>query len=99
MAAPQTANFALSRDRWGRLVLVDAQGERHVGVEPVRGFPITDASHCISILSRGGEERIPVPDLAKVPETQRPLLVEELERREFMPVIERIVRVSSQSDP
>ncbi len=31
----------LERDALGRLVFIDSNGERHVGVHPVRAFPIT----------------------------------------------------------
>ena len=33
--------FQLERDAFGRLVLTDIEGVRHVGVVPVRAFPLT----------------------------------------------------------
>ena len=42
-------DIRLYYDDVGRLVLVDAQGVQHAGVEPVRGFPISDPDHWISV--------------------------------------------------
>ena len=36
--------ISLQYDSFGRLVLTDANGRRHVGVEPIRSFPLSDGS-------------------------------------------------------
>ena len=41
--------FELARDRFGLLVLTDADGRRHVGVTPARAFPLTDPSRRIAL--------------------------------------------------
>ena len=91
--------FGLSLDPWGRLVLIDADGRRHVGVEPVRAFPFTDPARGVSICDPDGSEVVFIEDLAALPATTRQVLEEELGRREFVPVIRRIVRVSAESPP
>ena len=45
-------DWRLHRDLRRRLVLVDAAGKEHVGVEPLRCFPISRAEQWISILHR-----------------------------------------------
>ena len=52
----ESTNFGLSYDAWGRLVLIDAEGCRHVGVEPVRSYPLSDPSHWVSICDPNGRE-------------------------------------------
>ncbi len=79
-------------------MLTDAAGQRHVGVEPVRDFPLSDPQHWISIVDAEGREIICVEDLAQLSSDVRKTLEDELARREFVPVIERIERVTS-SDP
>ena len=92
-------NFSLSHDPFGRLVLVDAQGQRHVGVEPVRAFPISNPENWISLCDAEGRELAAVENLDQLALPERQVLEQELSRREFMPRIERIVRVSTLSEP
>lgn len=99
MDSTHLASLGLEHDPWGRLVLIDAQGIRHVGVEPVRAFPISDPEHFISLCDSQGHELVCVEDLAKLPSATRRVLEEDLARREFVPVIERIVHVSAGTDP
>ena len=89
----------LSRDSHGRLVLQEADGTAHAGVVPVRAFPLTDPDGAISLVGSDGRERLWVADPAALPETARALLAEELARREFAPVIERLLDVSTFSTP
>jgi hypothetical protein len=94
-----TGNFDLDYDAWGRLVLTDAEGRRHVGVEPVRGFPITDPGHGISILDAEGREILWLDSLNVLPAPTRRLLEEDLARREFVPHVLRIIKVSALVEP
>jgi Domain of unknown function (DUF1854) len=91
--------FELHRDGWGGLVLIDANGRRHAGVEPVRAFPISDPEHSISICDPEGREVAFIEALTDLPAPMRQILEAELTQREFVPIIERIVRVSSDSSP
>jgi hypothetical protein len=94
-----TNNFSLERDDWGRLVLIDADGHRHAGAEAVRAFPISDPLRWISICDSQGHERIWIDDLADLPADTGRILNEYMARREFLPVVERILSVSADTDP
>jgi hypothetical protein len=93
------ADFQLDHDDFGKLVLVEADGTRHVGVTPVRGFPISDPQHGLSLLSAEGRELAWIEDLALLPPAARNILETELAQREFLPQIRRILSVSLQTDP
>ena len=89
----------LMRDSLGRLVFVDAQGHTHVGVHPVRAFPITAPGAGIGIMDPSGKELCWYPDVAAISEFELGLIEEELAAREFMPVIERVTKVSTFATP
>jgi hypothetical protein len=92
-------SFQLSTDEFGRLVLTDAQGNRHTGVEPVRAFPLSDPERWIVLVDAEGNELACVEDPAGLPEELRRRLAGELARREFVPLVRRIVSVSSATPP
>ena len=89
----------LERNALGNLVFIDAKGERHVGVYPVRAFPITAPAAGIGIMNQSGKEVCWFSDVAPIPEVELSLIEEELAAREFMPVIERITKVSTFATP
>lgn len=91
--------FQLRRDPFGKLVLTTAEGEEHVGVIPVRAFPIQAPTRGISLVREGGKEVAWIDDLADVPEQVRALIQEEIEGREFIPEILAIKDVSSFATP
>lgn len=93
------SGFSLQRDAYGRLMLTDADGERHEGVVPVRAFPIAAPDEGISLLSSDGHEVGWTDRLSELPEAEKALIEEELAGREFMPVIDAIVEVSSFACP
>jgi hypothetical protein len=88
-------NFQLDRDPFGRLVLTDAQGERHVGVTPVRAFPLSAPEHGVSLVGGEGRELVWIDDVAQLPPQARALLQEELAVRDFAPTLLRLHGVSS----
>ncbi len=94
-----SSTFQLRRDSFGRLVLTTAEGEEHVGVIPVRAFPIQAPTRGISLVREGGKEVAWIDDLAEVPEQVRALIQEEIEGREFIPEILTIKDVSSFATP
>jgi hypothetical protein len=91
--------FGLYHDQWGQLVLIDAEGARHMGVTPVRMFPFSDPAHWVSIVTAHGREIVCIEDLAELSDPVREVLEADLSRREFVPVIEGIVSVSSILEP
>ncbi len=96
---PATNDVQLEHDAFGKLVLVEANGTRHVGVTPVRGFPISDPQHSLSLVSAEGRELAWIDDLSQLPAAVRSILEAELAQREFLPQIRRILGVSLQTDP
>ncbi|MCD2515850.1 DUF1854 domain-containing protein [Massilia sp. G4R7] len=94
-----SVNFQLRRDPFGKLVLTTSEGEEHVGVIPVRAFPIQAPTRGISLVRDGGKEAAWIDDLADVPEQIRALVQEEIEGREFIPEILTIKDVSSFATP
>jgi len=96
---PPSRGFGLSHDAWGRLILIDDEGRRFVGVEPVRAFPISEPGSWISICDAEGREILSVESLADLPAPTRQVLEEELALREFVPIVQRIVRVSGSAAP
>jgi len=89
--------FTLDRDARGDLVLVAPDGQRYTHVEPVRCFPISCPEQWVSLCDPRGHEITCVEDLGILPQATRQLLEEELERREFVPIVQRIVKVSDDS--
>lgn len=93
------ANFGLSRDSFGQLVLINAEGERFTGVVPVRMFPFSDREHWISLVGPDNKELLLIEDPATLPPNIRKLIQDELADREFLPVIEQITHISSDTEP
>jgi len=89
----------LERDSLGRLVFIDSNGTRHIGVHPVRAFPITAPGAGIAMMDQSGKELFWYPDVAAITEAELGLIEEELAAREFMPVIEKITHVSTFATP
>src|SRR5579871_3917465 len=96
---PETPSFKLDHDAWGRLVLTDAEGREHVGVEPVRAFPITDPDHGIALCDSHGKELVWIDDLTQLPAPLRQMLEDDLAQRQFLPVLRRVISVSSHVEP
>lgn len=90
-----TMDLRLERDAFGRLVLTDAHGERHIGVVPVRAFPLTAPSHGLSLVGSDGRERVWIDEMAQLPPPVRALLDAELAVRDFAPTLLRLHKVSS----
>ncbi|HCZ13670.1 MAG TPA: DUF1854 domain-containing protein [Candidatus Accumulibacter sp.] len=95
-AAP---DYRLQRNAFGRLELTAADGQTHLGVVPVRAFPITAADDGIGLVDPHGHELAWIERLSDLPDEMRSLVEDELARREFMPEISRIVSVSSFATP
>jgi hypothetical protein len=92
-------SFALERNPFGKLILTNAQGERFEGVVPVRAFPVQSPEDGISMVSLDGQEVAWIDQLKDVSQPAQALIQEELATREFMPVIRKIVSVTSFSTP
>lgn len=95
----RTNTITLERDAHGRLVLHAADGSTHVGVQPVRAFPLSEPDGAVSLVGPDGRERLWIERPAALPPAARTLLDAELARREFAPVIEQLLEVSTFSTP
>jgi hypothetical protein len=91
--------FQLEVDPFGRLVLLDAAGRRHVGVVAVRAFPISEPNFAVSLCDADGRELVWIEELARLEPRLRQTIEDHLARREFVPLIRRIVRVRPLPDP
>lgn len=87
------------RDAWGRLIVTLSDGKTHVGVEPVRCFPLSDPEKSIALVDSEGHELLTLPDLDSLSETSRDFLKSELASRDFAPVIRRVISTSNPSPP
>lgn len=91
--------FQLSRDSFGHLRLTNEQGEVFEQVIPVRAFPISAAEEGISIMDREGHELVWLSRLAETTIDNQAFIQEELASREFVPMIEKIISVSTFATP
>ena len=92
-------DYQLQRDAFGRLQLIDRDGIAHESVVPVRAFPITSPDQGMALVDPHGHELAWINSLSELPEELRQMVEAELASREFMPVISRIVSVSSFATP
>ena len=93
------AQCQLERTAFGELVWTSPQGQRVPSVVPVRAFPIQAPQEGISLVDSEGHEVAWYAHIDAIPERARTLVEQELARREFMPVIQRIAAVSGFSTP
>ena len=94
-----TTLFELSRNAFGHLVLTQENGQVIENVSPVRAFPIQSPNDGISLVQEDGKEVAWIDALHELSEPSRTLVSEELEGREFMPEVLRIVSVTSYATP
>lgn len=92
-------NFTLSRDSFGKLNLIDANGVLHENVSPVRAFPIQAPEEGLSLVNTDGKEVAWLDRISDLPLALADIVREELAGREFMPEIKRIVDVGSYACP
>ncbi|MBK5205948.1 MAG: DUF1854 domain-containing protein [Polaromonas sp.] len=91
--------FQLERQDSGRLLFIGANGEQHVGVVPVRAFPVAAPDEGISLVSTEGREVAWIEQLQALPPALRTLLQEELTLRDFVPEIQQLKSVSTFATP
>ena len=99
MSQEPQPDFQLVRTPFGELVWTGPQGQQVSGVMPVRAFPIQAPQDGIALVDPEGHEVAWFPQLDAIPQPARGLMEEELARREFMPVVQRVVSVSGFSTP
>ena len=92
-------NLQVQRDAHGCLVLTLADGSEHVGVVPVRAFPMAAPEEGLSLMRSDGKEALWVAHMSLLPPAARVLIEQDLAVREFVPTILKIRSVSSFSTP
>ena len=93
------SEFVFSCDERGRLVAQDRAGHRHVGLSAMRLFPMSDPDNWIAVFDENGKELCCIPTVAKLPANSAFAIRTTLTNSEFIPVIERIVHISSNDPP
>lgn len=83
----------------GRLVFTAADGRAHVGVMPVRAFPISAPDEGLSLVDADGHELLWIERLSDMPLAAQEAVRRGLQEREFMPEIQRLKAVSSFATP
>jgi uncharacterized protein DUF1854 len=99
LSLPQLVAAKLLFDPWGRLVLTEAGGRQHVGVEVVRAFPLSSPRRGLSVFDGDGRELAWIDDLDALPPELRRTIEEQLSRREFVPIIRRVHSISAAVEP
>jgi len=89
----------LERRADGALLVHLADGEVIADAVPLRLFPLSEPLRWIALLDNEGRERALIESLELLSALDRDLLVEELSRREFVPIIQRVTWVSGNSEP
>jgi len=91
--------FELQRDAFGLWALVLAEGTRHSPVMAIRAYPITDPDGGVAIMDAEGHELLWIGELAQLAPVVRSQVLQALNEREFLPVIEKLEGVSSFATP
>ena len=94
-----TWSFQLSRDEWSHLKLTDSSGLDYLDVAVIPLFPISASKQWVSIVSSDGEEIACIDSMQGLSESNIALLQEELSLREFVPIIQKVIRVSGITEP
>jgi hypothetical protein len=78
---------------------LEADGVRYERVAVVRAYPISAPDEAVCVLDSDGHELLWIDSLAGLEEDRRERLRSALNSREFTPVIEAILHISSVSTP
>ena len=97
--ANSVLNFILLRNSFGQLCLQDQSGQLHEQVVPVKAFPISHPQESIAIVDRDGHELVWLDTLSQTSSANQALIEAELASREFMPILTKILNVSTFATP
>lgn len=96
MSAP---DFDLRRNAHGQWVCRLPDGTEHPGVQAVRAFPLNAPDEAISLVASDGTEQVFIPELSALPAERQQAVRDALSDRDMVPVIQRIVSVSTFATP
>jgi hypothetical protein len=94
---PKLIRFEL--DGLGQLAMFGRGSMRVENVRPIRLFPLSRPDEWIAILDTTGREICCIDGLELLESSQRIILEQELAKREFVPILKRIIWVSGNSEP
>lgn len=89
----------LTRNDLGQLTLTLDDGTTHVGIVPVRAYPLSAPDEGLSLMNTDGHEVLWIDRLSALPAAWRQLLEAELAVRELTPQVTALLDVSSFSTP
>ena len=98
-ASPANILKRLRLDPFGRLVAELADGSIHVGVLPVRAFPLSAPDLGFALLYADGHELLWLASLDQLAAADREIFTAELSAREFTPEITQLAAVSTYNLP
>lgn len=91
--------ITLQRTPFGRLLLSFSNQPEPVAVHAVRAFPIAAPTRGVALVGPDGRERAWLDDLDLLTPAARILVDQDLASREMVPVISRLIAVSTFSTP
>lgn len=107
--------FSLQEDSWGRLILKvlatspgehtvghekeETEDQQYVGVNLIRAFPLSAPAQGLSICTAEGREIVWIEQVNDLPAPLRQQVLDLLARREFVPILWRILRIRTEVDP
>lgn len=89
-----SASFSLRRDSTGQLRFSDSVS-REVPVVLTPAYPLSEPGRWLSLRAADGSELALIQDLRELPSDLAAVIQEELQSRQFLPVISKVHRVSS----
>ena len=90
------SQVSIERNAFEELVVQLPDGTTYTKVEAVRSFPINETIRYIALLDSEGDEIGIVEDVRKLTPKSRDVLMEELQKRYFMPKITKINSLDGQ---
>ena len=90
------SHVRIERNAFEELVVQLPDGVTHTKVEPICAFPINETNRYISLIDEESNEIGIIEDIKHLPRASREVLVEELQKRYFMPKITKINSLDGQ---
>lgn len=84
------SEVSITRNAFAELVVQLSDGTTHTKVDVIRSFPIKEPVRFISLVDSEGDEIGIVEDVRKLTSQSRDILIDELQKRYFMPKITKI---------
>ena len=90
------SHVRIERNAFEELVVQLPDGTIQTKVEPICAFPVSEPNRYISLMDEESNELGVIEDIKHLPHASREVLVEELQKRYFMPKITKILDLDGQ---